>query len=618
MVVKLRFLLFVLLACSSTAIRAQSPIDSVLLQHLKAISDKYITQPDSAIAIFNSLLNTPQYKNDNGRKSTILVSIGREYVYRKHEYALALQSFNQSLELARSIQNCYLELRAITHANLVYYELGDKAKFLNNYKNAARRLETCPNYVDAYYVYIQLGLYFEDEKNSPQAEYYYAKADSAVGATRNLPIDRIIFAYSTIINFYKQLKNNKMVSFYAQKAIKSQVKDKSDEFFNNVFLSNFYENIGELDSAIHYKKYLTQLEFKKHDSTYDDFICEALLGVAKNYAQKGDFQNAFLYQNRYIKHLDSLAAISRNIKINQQIDLLKNQLENAQKEQKLERNKWFLILASILFLVAGLVVYFIYRYNQRLKGLNHQLEYQKQALALQNNIRNKMFLVLSHDLVSPIAALQSMIGLFERGIVDKTDVQSYTSDMKQHLDALLSTIKSLLDWSLIQLKGDQPVIKPIALRHVVDTQFNLHNSLARQKKIQLINNVPPYFTLLADLNHLNLITRNLIDNAIKYTENNGKITINASDTVEQEAKSPPNTRGRKGGKVLTIADTGVGMSTEEIENILNADKNTANNNQNEAHLGLKMVQDLLVANGYSLSIESQKGIGSVFSIRFDN
>ena len=102
---------------------------------------------------------------------------------------------------------------------------------------------------------------------------------------------------------------------------------------------------------------------------------------------------------------------------------------------------------------------------------------------------------------------------------------------------------------------------------------------------------------------------------IEYTENSGKITINASDTVEQEAKSR---NLGKGGKVLTIADTGIGMSAEEIENILHADKNTANNNQNEAHLGLKMVQDLLVANGYSLSIESQKGIGSVFSIRFDN
>ena len=587
----------------------------MLLQRLKDISDQYATLPDSAIAIFNSLLNTPEYKNDNGRKSTILISIGREYFYRKHEYALALQSFNQSLELARSIQNCHLELRANIHTNLVYYALGDSAKFLNNYEKAAQLLETCPNYVDAYYIYVQLGLYYQGDKNYPQAEYYYAKADSAVSATHNLQIDRIIFAYSTIISFYKQLKNNKMVSFYAQKAIKSQVKNKSNEFYNNVFLSNFYENIGELDSAIHYQKYLTQFEFKKHDATFDDFIYKALKNIAQNYAQKGDFQNAFLYQKRYVKHLDSLTALNKSIAVNQQINLLQNQLENAQKEQKLERNKWFLILASILFLVAGLIVYFIYRYNQRLKGLNHQLEYQKQALALQNNIRNKMFLVLSHDLVSPIAALQSMIGLFERGIVDKTDVKSYTSDMKQHLDALLSTIKSLLDWSLIQLKGDQPVIKPVVLRYVVDTQFNLHHSLASQKKIQLINNIPPYFTLLADLNHLNLITRNLIDNAIKYTENNGKITINASDTVEQEAKSR---NLGKGGKILTISDTGIGMSTEEIENILNADKNTANNNQNEAHLGLKMVQDLLVANGYSLSIESQKGIGSVFSIRFDN
>lgn len=604
MVLILRFLFFVVLACSSISIRAQSPIDSVLLQHLKDISDQYATQPDSAIAIFNSLLSTPQYKNDNGKKSTILISIGREYVNRKREYALALQSFNQSLELARSAQSCYLELRAITHANLVYHALGDMPKFLNNYKNAARLMETCPNYVDAYYIYVQLGLYYEDEKDYRQAEYYFAKTDSAVSATRNLPIDRIIFAYSTIINFYKQLKNNKMVSFYAQKAIKSQVKDKSDEFFNNVFLSNFYENIGELDSAIHYQKCLAQLEFKKHDATYDDFIYKALKNIARNYAQKGDFQNAFLYQTRYTKHLDSLATINKSVKINQQIDLLKTQLENAQQEQKLERHKWLLLLVFILFIVTGIAVYFIYRYNQKLKRLYHQLEDQKQALELQNNIRTKMFLVLSHDLVSPIAALQSMIGLFQRGIVDKTDVKSYTSDMKQHLDALLTTIKSLLDWSLIQLKGDKPIIKPVALRYVVDTQFNLHTSIANQKNIQLINNVPPYFTLLADLNHLNLITRNLIDNAIKYTENNGKITVDAFDT--------------EGGKVLKINDTGIGMSAEEIENILNADKNTINNNQNEAHLGLKMVQDLLVANSYTLSIESKKGVGSVFSIRFNN
>lgn len=285
------------------------------------------------------------------------------------------------------------------------------------------------------------------------------------------------------------------------------------------------------------------------------------------------------------------------------INLLEKQLALEKHQRQLEQNKWILLLIGSVVLVILLVLGIIYYDSRKVKKLNLLLQDQKQELTALNDIRTKMFSVLSHDLISPISGLKNMVEMYHKGLFTQDDFRTYSVDLKQNLDAILKTIQNILGWSYTQLNGKKPFIEPLNIYKIIAEQFDLQAAVAIQKNIKLNNNVPDDFVINADFNQMSLIARNLIDNSLKYTPNGGKIDINAAFT--------------EGGKILEFKDTGIGMSAEQVESLFNFEpKSTHTSKKKRVGLGLQMVNDLLKANNCTILVESEAHKGSIFRLLF--
>jgi signal transduction histidine kinase len=317
--------------------------------------------------------------------------------------------------------------------------------------------------------------------------------------------------------------------------------------------------------------------------------------LGDHYAKKGDYEKAAFHRSLYVKWADSLIIKTRAMVIGKSLAKIENELIIERKQRQLDRDRWIFIGISGLIGFILTILGLLYRNGRKLRQLNTLLHTQKDELSSLNEIRTQMFSVLSHDLVSPLGALQNMVELSQQGFFSESEFKDYAQSLKQQVEAMLKTIQSIVIWSQTQLNGKKPFIELLNFHTLVEEQFDLQQGAAQQKNIILQNNVPADFKIAADYNQMSLVIRNLLDNAIKYSMSGGQVTVSAWATKTE--------------KYLQIQDTGRGMSAEKVAQLFEP-------NPKKVNLGLRMVHDLVKVNGYELTVESKPKEGSIFKLNF--
>ncbi len=232
-----------------------------------------------------------------------------------------------------------------------------------------------------------------------------------------------------------------------------------------------------------------------------------------------------------------------------------------------------------------------------------ELEAQKQELALANASKDKFFSIIAHDLRTPFNGLIGMTQLFSEHI------ESYTlDDLKKGFDALQKTSKTvyellenLLTWSRLQRGAIDYFPQEIALSRLVTTIFSLFQANTEHKQITIINDIAPTIMAYADLNMVNTVLRNLLSNALKFTQQGGVIRLSGrehDDCVE-----------------IAITDTGIGMKPEEMEKLFRIDVKfirIGTSGEKGTGLGLVLCKELIAQNHGRLWVESEVGKGTTF------
>lgn len=247
------------------------------------------------------------------------------------------------------------------------------------------------------------------------------------------------------------------------------------------------------------------------------------------------------------------------------------------------------------------------RLNKQLADQKALIEDQKERLQQANKTKDKLFSIVGHDLKTPFSAQTSIIDLI---LADYNDYKP--EELKEILKTIqhsahqgLDLLGNLLDWSKQQNNLIPQQIIPIRIATIVnETQALLAHNIAH-KKISMVNEVDPLITVCADINMIKTILRNILANAIKYTNDNGTITIHTCKDVEYD--------------YLKISDTGIGMTEEQINRLFNIENNISTpgtNNEPGTGLGLLLCKELAEKNNAKISIESKVGKGSTFTIAF--
>lgn len=232
-----------------------------------------------------------------------------------------------------------------------------------------------------------------------------------------------------------------------------------------------------------------------------------------------------------------------------------------------------------------------------------QLKKTNTELSVMNSTKDRFFSIIAHDLRNPF---HTLIGFSE---ILLTEFDELTPDIiRKYLGMIYSTsiggnnlLENLLQWSRTQTGriSFEPV--KLQLELIVQEVVNLLYSNAIQKKIELHQSVDSGIVVFSDTNMLRTILRNLISNAIKFTPENGKITILAKHTNDAVE--------------VTVADNGVGMCEEVQKQLFRIDSNISTKGTSDetgTGLGLILCKEFVERNHGKIWAESEPGKGSRF------
>lgn len=337
---------------------------------------------------------------------------------------------------------------------------------------------------------------------------------------------------------------------------------------------------------------------------------EALEQLAALTENSGDFENALLYYHRFEELKDSL--YNRELPdqtLKYQLHFLREatdrELEEQQEhiqQQHLYRN---LLIGGVVLL--ALMLYIVYRNNRRRVEINrllltHQEELEKRSKDLEdlNQMKDKFFSVISHDLRSPINSLAGVLNLMEKNGVTADELPMLTRELRLQFNYARNLITNLLNWAMLQMDKISLKREPLELNPIVEENFRLARSLSN-KQVSLVNSVQPGMMVLADSNMISLVLRNLITNAMKFTEAGGTVLVAAQDEPDQVT--------------VRVQDNGIGIPEEVQGKILgkNASYSTIGTaNEKGTGLGLGLCREFVERNGGKIWLSSKEGEGTTF------
>lgn len=235
---------------------------------------------------------------------------------------------------------------------------------------------------------------------------------------------------------------------------------------------------------------------------------------------------------------------------------------------------------------------------------SNELEQAQIELKALNASKDKFFSIVAHDLKGPFTGFLGLAQLLQEDYkkLNEKDVATIAENMYKAAKRLFSFLENLLDWSRSQMGRIDFCPGQIDISDTFTRIFNLFSATANEKKISLINNIEQYTFVWADNNMLNTICRNFVSNAIKFTPENGKITINLTQ---------PNPDFYE----ISVSDTGVGIDEASQKKLFRIDvKHSTPGTANEqgTGLGLVLCKDLITRNGGEVRLESVEDEGTTF------
>lgn len=300
----------------------------------------------------------------------------------------------------------------------------------------------------------------------------------------------------------------------------------------------------------------------------------------------------------------------------------KKQRENIllKKEQHMhlatiQQQRVLVLSAAALFLALLLITVMVYRLYKRQQELYLELNNKNREVSMQNRIileqnatlenlnqvKDKIFSVISHDLRSPLAILEGLLFLLKDEKIDAAQFRMYTDELWRDVKNTAYMMDNMLQWASNQMKGIGVKPDDFDVTLLLNREFDLLQTLARQKEVKLRHELNNSIMVYADPDMIRLVLRNLINNAIKFTPSGGEVLITATHDNEQAE--------------ITVKDNGTGIPVENQHRIFSNIYYSTTGTQNEkgCGLGLHLSKDFVERNQGQIWFNSMPGTGSSFS-----
>lgn len=254
--------------------------------------------------------------------------------------------------------------------------------------------------------------------------------------------------------------------------------------------------------------------------------------------------------------------------------------------------------------------------TQDLRNEKAEVEKQKaiieeQAAHLEDLIqtREKFFAIIGHDLRGPFQTLlglsQFMLDEYEE--MDDHEIRQSLKHLRSSSENLHRLVENLLELSTLQKGSMKLLIEPLDMNAIAESTVRLFGPSASVKGIHLEAIVPDSMVVNADFSVVETIVRNFVSNSIKFTKTEGIVVLEAG--LSEDAWW------------IQVSDNGIGMTNDMRKNVLTIDKSIKRRgtvNEWGTGLGLALCNELIKVHGGEIIVESETGVGSRFTARFNN
>lgn len=257
----------------------------------------------------------------------------------------------------------------------------------------------------------------------------------------------------------------------------------------------------------------------------------------------------------------------------------------------------------VIYMVGILASYILDRQKMTSFINKNELDLEVQKVDELNSVKNKLFSIISHDLRGPIVSLKGILGLYKKRAVSEDEFKQLTHNLEEDLNYSSNLLDNLLAWSKSQLHGLEIKKTKVNLKAELISLKNLFSSQLKAKGLSLKMDLANHEEIVADKETIQIVFRNILSNAIKFTPLGGEISIELKNSD-------------KGMIDLSFKDSGIGMPAEKLDQLFEINKNTliGSSSANGAGIGLMLVKEFIELNNGEVSVESTLGKGTTMKI----
>jgi signal transduction histidine kinase len=532
------------------------------------------------------------------------------------DYYKSDQFLNMALKIAESLDNAPVRALILNEAGKINALLGNDEKALEYYNHVLEYDDEIERATEAEALF-NLGHLFTLQRAYEKA---LSSHKLALSIRRSIGDDENeALSLNDIGELYRLMKNNDkaLANHVVALEIRQKRNDKRGvaESFNNIGAlyyqqKNFRRAMDNL-----------QLALKAGRESQDHHQMARSSGyLSECYEAMGDFKKALEYKGEYFAMNDLISNEQSEQQLletqdrymigKREAQIEKLETDRILREKELDEQKRFrnflFVLVVLCLLIAGLVIYFLIQQkqsNKKLEIANSRVNVQNLELQELNATKDKFFSIISHDLKGPLNSLTSFSSLLinHTESLSKEEIKMFAVDFDKSLKNLFSLLENLLEWSRSQTGNIEFTPESFDLALVLEENKALLKAQAQNKKITLrYENGGPQL-IRAHKNSINTVVRNLISNAIKFTLEEGIITLELTKMGTDV--------------VVSVTDTGVGMPPEVVNRLFRIDskhstKGTAN--EKGTGLGLILCKEFVEKNGGQIWVKSKEGQGSAF------
>lgn len=231
-----------------------------------------------------------------------------------------------------------------------------------------------------------------------------------------------------------------------------------------------------------------------------------------------------------------------------------------------------------------------------------KLKMIQDELVFANRSKDKFFSIIAHDLKSPISAFKNITDVLvsDYDDFDREDIFDFVKKLNESAGNVYKLLEDLLEWSRNQ--NNKIIYDPslILLSKLTANIIDLLNNNIERKELEVINKIDENVKVYADLNMINTVLRNLISNAIKFTQIGGKIEVGSSDYDDDQI-------------IVWVKDSGVGMQQTDIDKLFKIEIHHTTHGTNEevgTGLGLILCHEFILKHNGKIWVESTYGEGT--------